>query len=244
MGRWLGWWILFGACGSPPAAPPEPIREPVPAPDVEAADEPATVLWIGGDVLLSEAIRDYAQLSDDPAQGMASILAPMAARWQRDEGAFVLVNLETPVANRRRYALNAEPTNPHGYTAVHLHGPRWLLPALAQTGIDAVSLANNHALDQDREGLGETIRNAKEAGLLVTGAGVYPRERWPLVLGDERTMAVVALYDGRGRGYVEDGDPALSFLDDDSFTLVEALDAEHDAVVVTVHVLGELVDEP
>ena len=238
--------LLVAACGAEPAttsAPPQ--RAPDPIVEQQPAEPPRPLaLWIGGDVLLSEAIRDYANSFEDPAEGMAKIIEPVSRLWNADPDAFVILNLETPVADERRFAIDAEPVNERGLTAVHLQGPDWLLPGLARAGVDAVTLANNHALDQDREGLAETIAAANHAGLLVTGAGIYPRFVWPLVLGDEDSPVVVLnFYDGRGRGYVEPPDPALSFLEAGSYARVGDA-AEIGRVVVIVHVLGELVDEP
>ena len=246
--------VLWGiACGEAGSAPPTEERSQpegssrAATPSRTATPQATTplTLWIGGDVLLSEAIRDYARSFDDPAQGMARVLAPAARLWTQDRGAFVLVNLELPVPDRRRFALDRAPANPHGYTAVRLSGPTWLLPALARSGIHAVSLANNHALDQGRAGLSETIANANAAGLLVTGAGRYPNHRWPLVLGEEgHEVAVVALYDGRGQRFAEAGDPTVSHLDEEGVALVATCAERYAAVVVVVHVLGELVREP
>lgn len=245
--------VLWGlACGDaaeiPTAAPAAAATAtpPTGSSSPGASPEPAPVtLWIGGDVLLSEAIRDYATSFDDPAEGMARILAPTSRLWRQDPGAFVLVNLELPVPDRRRFALDSAPVNPRGYTPVHLSGPRWLLPALARSGVAAVTLANNHALDQGREGLAETLANAAEAGLLVTGAGLYPQHRWPLVLGNEgQEVAVVALYDGRGRRFAEPGDPTVSHLDEEGFALVAECAERYAAVVAVVHVLGELQRAP
>lgn len=237
--------VLLAACGAesaPSVAPPQPEQAPA---QVETPEPPRPLtLWIGGDVLLSEALRDYANSFEDPAEGMATIIEPVSRLWNADPDAFVIVNLETPVADERRFAIDAEPVNERGLTAVHLQGPDWLLPGLARAGVDAVTLANNHALDQDREGLAETIAAANRAGLVVTGAGIYPRFVWPLVLGEEdNPVFVLNFYDGRGRGYVEPPDPALSFLEEGSFARVREA-AEIGRVVVIVHVLGELVDEP
>ncbi|HJL35237.1 MAG TPA: CapA family protein, partial [Polyangiaceae bacterium LLY-WYZ-15_(1-7)] len=265
--------LLLTACerGARPAAAAEPEPSPpsnaAPATeegadaedgtDAEDGSEPGagtdaarpplreTVLWVGGDVLLTDMIRDWANAHDDPAEGFARILEPVARHWRADRGAFVLVNLETPVAERRRVPLEGGEVGPGGLAPRRLQGPRWLLPGLARAGVDGVVLANNHALDQEAEGLEETIAAAHRAGLAVAGAGTYPRHRWPLVLGDAgRRLAVVPLYDGRNQRYLDPGDAARSFLDEEGFAQVEAAAEAHDAVVVVVHVLGELRRRP
>lgn len=191
-------------------APPAPSGTLATTPSVRAEARPSpprpTVLYVGGDVLDGEALRDLARLADDPADGLAAVLAPLAARWNEDPDAFVLVNLEVPIADARRLALDASPTGAGGVRRVHLQGAPWICEALARAGVDAVGLANNHALDQGREGLAETIRCARRAGLAVTGAGVFPNVDWPLVIGDEgRTLVVHTLYTGLDRGAVDEG---------------------------------------
>ena len=48
--------------------------------------------------------------------------------------------------------------------------PEWLR-TLRQHGITHLNLANNHAIDQGREGLIDTRRNIEEAGIVPIGAG-------------------------------------------------------------------------
>jgi poly-gamma-glutamate synthesis protein (capsule biosynthesis protein) len=53
--------------------------------------------------------------------------------------------------------------------------PEWL-PALKKHGMTHLNLANNHAIDQGREGLMDTWRNIKEAGMVPIGAGANMAE--------------------------------------------------------------------
>ena len=244
------------ACGrtDPPPPPrpqaiasaPRPLAEPTPVPPPPSPSPPVS-LWVTGDVLLSEAVRDSMHATEDPAAAYAEVLAPIARLWNADPGAFVLVNLETPVARIRRRALRSAPPALRGLTPVYLHGPPWLPDALARAGVDGVMLANNHALDQDREGLAETIEAAERAGLVVTGAGHQPHRRWPVILGPddspEGSVAVFAFYDAHDKGWVDPGEAARSFLDDEALELVAATDAAH-RIVVVVHFVGELREEP
>jgi len=252
--------LLFAmlACAEGPAPPAERVtadRVTAERAAVPARGARPTVLWVGGDVLMSEAIRDHARTFDAPDRGFAEILAPMAALWNADPRAFVLVNLELPITARRRNALDAAEPAERGPTPRHLNGPTWLPQALARSGVDAVMLANNHALDQDSAGLAETIERAEDAGLLVTGAGRTPHRRWPITLGDEGAeMAVLTFFDGyflvRGRepryrrDEYEPPPATLSPLDENALTLIREAADTHDAVVVVVHVLGELQRRP
>ena len=53
--------------------------------------------------------------------------------------------------------------------------PEWL-DTLRQHGITHLNLANNHSIDQGREGLLDTKRNIKAAGMVPIGAGASMRE--------------------------------------------------------------------
>ncbi|MBO6940830.1 MAG: CapA family protein [Deltaproteobacteria bacterium] len=249
---WLAFTALWLGCGQP-VSRAEPADPPfVESVSTETGTETGTgpvapvSLWVTGDILLSEAVRDSMNATEDPAGAYANVLAPIARLWNADEGAFVLVNLETPVAATRRRAIDAAEPVERGLTPVYLQGPPWLPEALARAGVDGVMLANNHALDQEREGLRETIEAARSVGLVVTGAGTYPRHRWPIVLGGdepETSLAVLTFYDAHAKGWVDPGESARSFLDDDAVDLVAATTERH-RVVAVVHFVGELREEP
>jgi poly-gamma-glutamate capsule biosynthesis protein CapA/YwtB (metallophosphatase superfamily) len=65
---------------------------------------------------------------------------------------------------------------------------------LQWVGIDVVSLANNHATDYGLEGLDETVRILRDAGLLPVGSGPdLEQARAPLLVGGgPRKIAVIA----------------------------------------------------
>jgi len=65
-----------------------------------------------------------------------------------------------PVANKR-YRFRGRPAN---------------ALALRNAGFDIVSLANNHTLDFGREGLADTLRHVRAAGVRTVGAGPTPEE--------------------------------------------------------------------
>ncbi|TCZ70214.1 CapA family protein [Paenibacillus albiflavus] len=56
-------------------------------------------------------------------------------------------------------------------------GPE-VLPAMVEAGFDAVSLANNHAIDYGRQGLLDTLDNVKQAGMGLFGAGQDEKEAY------------------------------------------------------------------
>jgi cyanophycin synthetase len=77
--------------------------------------------------------------------------------------------------------------------------------ALREAGLDAVSLANNHALDCGEAGLRETIHRLEQAGIAVFGAGInskaagYPFVRTVAVGPVERTIVVFGCFEYRKR---------------------------------------------
>lgn len=179
------------------------------------------------------------------AASFAEIFAALRTEIARDDpSAFVLVNLETPVAAHRvdndafRHLKTGERRVP-----APLNAPAWIVHGLAAAGVDAVTLANNHTLDQGREGLGETIRAARDAGLIVTGAGFVPNVRWPITVGDDGAELAVLSYLERDfpepRGLVQ-GDPSVSIYGPEALGEVRSAKASHRAVVVLVHVVAEL----
>lgn len=72
--------------------------------------------------------------------------------------------------------------------------------ALADSGVDALSLATDHVFDAGPDGLADTLDNAGEAGLATVGAGPdRDRAEQPLLLRSELgTVAVVAMGESFG----------------------------------------------
>ena len=87
----------------------------------------------------------------------------------------VVANLECPATKIeapvfKRYIFRAE--------------PEWL-PTLRQHGITHLNLANNHSIDQGREGLTDTKHNIEKAGMTPVGAGNNMSEAaQPVLLAD------------------------------------------------------------
>jgi hypothetical protein len=72
--------------------------------------------------------------------------------------------------------------------------------AFARAGIDAVTLANNHAYDAGPVGLAETMRHLDEVGILSVGAGSdIARAEQPLLIRSEAgTIGVIAIGESYG----------------------------------------------
>ncbi|MDH5493911.1 MAG: CapA family protein [Myxococcales bacterium] len=236
------------AAGSGAAAGRAAARE---AADPRAHIPPArAIVWIGGDVLVSEAIADFVEDSGAPAEALAELIEPVSTLWRQDTGAsLVLLNLETPIAAiRRRDRLQDqhERRSPEHLAPIRLNAERWLAAGLARAGVGAVMLANNHALDQEREGLAETIEAAHGAGLETVGAGIWPEIVSELGIGEESArICILAFYEGlRREPPIDPGVAGLSMLDEGSLEKVERASRRGDTVVVVIHVLGELLEAP
>lgn len=246
-----------------PASEPAPCRRVVDAraPAAPAASEPApppipTILWMTGDVLLDPAFRRSAGASGDPAETYASMIAPVAEHWRADgDAATVIVNLESPVATLRRepdaYLDDAEEIfarTGHRRIPSPLNAPASLLDALVFAGVDAVDLANNHALDQDRAGLGETLDAARAHGLVTLGAGRNDAEaRTPQLYGEPgKRIAVLATFvrDRPEPPWLAADAPRLSIVEERTMREVRHAAEVSDAVVVIVHVVAELLARP
>ena len=142
-----------------------------------------TITWVG-DTFLGDAAQPHI---DQHGIGWPSALLPPL-----DAQHVVIANLEGPITGR------TEPFDPL---------QRWSynsLPAAAEAlsamGINAISLANNHAMDRGPEGLYDTIASADMAGLSTFGAGQTSNEaRLPLLIeSDVGLVGVLGFSDDDG----------------------------------------------
>lgn len=114
-----------------------------------------TTLLFTGDILLDRGVRQHINRKGADAlftRGIDSLFFSAQA---------VVGNLECPATTivapvQKRYIFRAEPT--------------WLA-VLRKHGFTHLNLANNHSIDQGREGLVDTWRNVQRAGLVPIGAG-------------------------------------------------------------------------
>ncbi|MBN1771712.1 MAG: CapA family protein [Deltaproteobacteria bacterium] len=126
------------------------------------------VIQGAGDYILHTRVhnsaRFHAGATDDPdiaaTEGYSYLIYKVKPALAR--GDLNLFNLETPLATER---------HPQSGDPPMLNGPPIAGVSLARTGFHVASLANNHAYDQDLEGVVETRRAAEDAGLLVVGGG-------------------------------------------------------------------------
>jgi poly-gamma-glutamate capsule biosynthesis protein CapA/YwtB (metallophosphatase superfamily) len=139
-------------------------------------------LALAGDTMLGRGVAE--RLEREPPE---SLFAPevVAAVAEAD---VCVVNLECCISARGE---------PFPGRVFHFRAPPWATQALAQLGVDCVTLANNHALDFGPDALLDTLVHLDTAGIRVAGAGSdVERARAPVVL--ERTgfrLAIVACSD-------------------------------------------------
>ena len=129
-------------------APPLPV-----APSREVTEDGRLVLAFGGDVIAHEAVRVAA------ARGGYEAIAE-GAREALHGVDLAFANLESPVTERavRRGDMI-------------FHADDALVGAIRGVGFEVVSVANNHAYDQGRAGLADTLEAVERHGLVAVGAG-------------------------------------------------------------------------
>ncbi len=179
------------------------------------------------------------RLVADPA---APLFAPEVAELVASADAFVL-NLECCISERgSRFP---EPGKPFFFRAPPVAAWR-----LAELGVDAVTLANNHALDYGVDALLDTLAHLESAGIAAVGAGTseeMARAHRVLRCG-ERSVRLLSFSD-HPAGYAAGLDsPGIAFAD-----LATGLPAwvqgamaagDGDALVVTPHWGPNMVTEP
>jgi poly-gamma-glutamate synthesis protein (capsule biosynthesis protein) len=103
----------------------------------------------------------------------------------------LVCNLECCISSRGR------PTDLIRNKRFYFRAPESAVASLGAVGVDAVGLANNHALDFGAEALSDTIRHLGEAGISATGAGLGPEEarRGVVVEGPGFRLGIVAVSD-------------------------------------------------
>lgn len=143
---------------SPAAGATAPVALPSarlkPWPPVDPARRGFT-LTAGGDVLGDRSIRSVMD-----AHGPAGPFRKVSAFFEASD--FGLVNLETPLTDEG---------SPQTWKDVVFKGDPRLAKGLSQAGINVVTLANNHAMDQGAGGLLDTMKWLRKYDVAACGAG-------------------------------------------------------------------------
>lgn len=197
---------------TPPAKPPAGPAD---------ANAPITFAF-AGDVHFEEQVRAFL---DDPENSLRGL------REHTAKADLTMVNLETAVGTRgepedKRFTFQTPPT---------------AFEALANAGVDVVSMANNHGVDYGPEGLEDTLEAKKDAPLAVLGIGKNRTEAFEPYETEIRGTKVAVLAADAFRDPTTDNwtatadSPGIAVaLDPDR--LVQAVrDAKKDAPIVVVY---------
>lgn len=129
---------------------------------VVVVERTTTSLVLAGDVMLGRGVREALETMQ-PAEPWGDLLPALQAADLR------IVNLECAITEHRQRWMRTP-------KVFHFRGNAKGTEVLRAAGIDAVSLANNHSLDFEVEGLLDTLDALDRAGIARAGAGRDERE--------------------------------------------------------------------
>lgn len=198
----------------------------------------AATIALAGDTMLGRKVAEA--LAADAA---APLIAPEVASHIESADAFVL-NLECCISSHG--SPFPDPLKPFFFRAPPVAAAR-----LAALGVDAVTLANNHALDYGPEALLDTLDYLDGAGIAAVGAG--PNEalaRAPRTLRCGNLRVRLVAFSDHPAAYAAGAERAgIAFVDLASGLPQWAREAvrpgpDADAVLVTPHWGPNMIDEP
>ena len=198
----------------------------------------------GGDVIPHDPVKYVAamhRLDGEAANNEVwdHVFGPLAPAFNRAD--FAVVNLETPIVvvkkpEKGEMTFNAPPP---------------LLAGLKRAGVDIATFANNHCLDQHREGITSTRDYLADAGILTAGAGRNAEEAWNPIVVEKDGLKIGILAVSRWlNGYHNKKDEKLPHVPtvpypiepivggrsiDDFMALIRERAAEVDALIVSIH---------
>jgi poly-gamma-glutamate synthesis protein (capsule biosynthesis protein) len=195
-------------------------------------------LALAGDTMLGRGVADA--LLADPGR---PLVAPEVAARMAEADACVL-NLECCISDRG--ARFPEPGKPFFFRAPPVAAGR-----LAELGVTAVTLANNHALDYGPIALLDTLRHLADAGIAAVGAGAdaqAARASLAIECGPMR-LRLVAFSDHPAAYAAGPDEPGIAFADlraelAEWVTAAARPGPDEAAVLVTPHWGPNMVAEP
>nr|WP_059282744.1 CapA family protein [Bacillus coahuilensis] len=125
---------------------------------------PVITLSFAGDTMMDWSVKEAIN-----QHGVSYPFEEVATFFREDD--YTLINLETAVTNslekeEKQYTFKSDPIS---------------LAGLKNSGVDMVSLANNHTMDFGTEGLLDTMSHLEESGLRYIGAGRSEKEAYMAV---------------------------------------------------------------
>lgn len=162
----------------------------------------SSTLALAGDTMLGRGVAE--RLGHDPG---APLFSREVSEVIAEADAFVL-NLECCIS--RRGSRFPEPNKPFFFRAPPVAAER-----LAELGVDAVTLANNHALDYGADALLDTLAHLDAVGIVAVGAGAdVSHARAPAWLRcGALTLALLACSDHPAAFAAAPGRPGIAFAD-------------------------------
>jgi poly-gamma-glutamate capsule biosynthesis protein CapA/YwtB (metallophosphatase superfamily) len=144
----------LAACTSSGSTPPPtlPSTSALPSPSATAAESGPVTLSFAGDVHFATKL---APLLKHPQRALVSLQPTLGA------ADFSMVNLETAITTRG----TAQPKQ------FHFRAPPAAFQAVASGGIDAVTMANNHAADYGPVGIKDSLAAIAQSPIPVVGFG-------------------------------------------------------------------------
>lgn len=197
---------------------------------------------VAGDVIPHQPVVQAAKAAatQDNHDGWDVLFANVSDAFR--EADFGFVNLETPVA----------PKHSLGTRAFQFNAPVALVDSLKFNGINIVSFANNHVMDQGWPGFDETLDHLREEGMLFVGSGATADAAWQPVILEKNGIRIGWLGMTRwlngNRNPEKDGQPHVAFFPypgesmgapgrDEAGVLaaIQAARAQCDLLLISVH---------
>jgi hypothetical protein len=174
--------------------PDPPIIEAVPS------------IGLLGDVMLGRAVGDAlgSRLADSPGDVWSDDVRSLCESLD-----LIVCNLECCLSDGGR------PTSRIRGKPFFFRGPPRAVESLKAIGADAVSLANNHALDYETAALADTLAHLEAEGIAAAGAGADPkRARSPAIVDADGTRLGLVCVSEHPREYAAAADaPGIAHAD-------------------------------
>jgi poly-gamma-glutamate synthesis protein (capsule biosynthesis protein) len=122
----------------------------------------ASTIGLMGEVMLGRGVAERLTCTPPPELWAPDVIE-LASTCD-----LLICNLECCISERG-WPTNLVPGKPFFFRA-----PPSAVESLRAIGVDAVGLANNHALDFGPEALADTIRHLESGGIVAAGAGQGP----------------------------------------------------------------------
>lgn len=187
---------------------------------------PVWTLIAGGDCSFDGAIGEVFK-EGQPARIIAS---PILDRMGSADA--VIVNLETPLCSEKR---------PISKTGPAFISPPQAAKGLRACGIKIASLANNHIMDQGKEGLESTLEVLDAHGIMRLGAGITHQQALKPVSVNIKGSKIcfLSFADGEFARSSGNGAGAARLEPIENFLLIQRMAKEHDTVIVSAHAGNE-----